>query len=64
KKSKNKNNKTTKTTKAKIKLPQPPARMDSLLIAGQMNTYCQNIKESAAQNLGKLFMSQTSQEYN
>uniref|UniRef100_A0A8C0MR50 eIF3h C-terminal domain-containing protein n=1 Tax=Canis lupus familiaris TaxID=9615 RepID=A0A8C0MR50_CANLF len=39
-----------------FKPPQPPARMDSLLIAGQINTYCQNIKEFTAQNLGKLFM--------
>ncbi|XP_019787662.1 eukaryotic translation initiation factor 3 subunit H isoform X2 [Lagenorhynchus albirostris] len=43
---------------------QPPARMDSLLIAGQINTYCQNIKEFTAQNLGKLFMAQALQEYN
>ncbi|KAL6082317.1 hypothetical protein STEG23_021472 [Scotinomys teguina] len=43
---------------------QAPARMDSLLIAGQINTYCQNIKEFAAQNLGKLFMAQALQEYN
>ncbi|KAF4015999.1 hypothetical protein G4228_008334 [Cervus hanglu yarkandensis] len=43
---------------------QPPARMDSLLIASQINTYCQNIKEFTAQNLGKLFMAQALQEYN
>ncbi|KAK7825580.1 hypothetical protein U0070_016220 [Myodes glareolus] len=43
---------------------QAPARMDSLLIAGQINTYCQNIKEFTAQNLGKLFMAQALQEYN
>lgn len=42
---------------------QAPARMDSLLIAGQINTYCQNIKEFTAQNLGKLFMAQALQEY-
>ncbi|KAK2083482.1 Eukaryotic translation initiation factor 3 subunit H [Saguinus oedipus] len=47
-----------------FKPPQPPARMDSLLIAGQINTYCQNIKEFTAQNLGKLFMAQALQEYN
>ncbi|XP_040855763.1 eukaryotic translation initiation factor 3 subunit H-like [Ochotona curzoniae] len=28
--------------------PQPPMRMDSLLIASQINTYCQNIKEFTA----------------
>uniref|UniRef100_A0A5F8HI16 eIF3h C-terminal domain-containing protein n=1 Tax=Monodelphis domestica TaxID=13616 RepID=A0A5F8HI16_MONDO len=37
---------------------------DSLLIAGQMNTYCQNIQEFTAQNLGKVFMLQVLQEYN
>lgn len=47
-----------------FKPPQPPARMESLLIAGQINTYCQNIKEFTAQNLGKLFMAQALQEYN
>ena len=31
---------------------------------GQINTYCQNIKEFTAQNLGKLFMAQALQEYN
>uniref|UniRef100_A0A8D2CRQ1 eIF3h C-terminal domain-containing protein n=1 Tax=Sciurus vulgaris TaxID=55149 RepID=A0A8D2CRQ1_SCIVU len=30
----------------------------------QINTYCQNIKEFTAQNLGKLFMAQALQEYN
>uniref|UniRef100_A0A8C9F2L7 Eukaryotic translation initiation factor 3 subunit H n=1 Tax=Pavo cristatus TaxID=9049 RepID=A0A8C9F2L7_PAVCR len=47
-----------------FKPPQPPARMESLLIAGQINTYCQNIKEFNAQNLGKLFMAQALQDYN
>ncbi|ELW48056.1 Eukaryotic translation initiation factor 3 subunit H [Tupaia chinensis] len=28
-----------------FKPPQPPGRMETLLIAGQINTYCQNIKE-------------------
>uniref|UniRef100_A0A8C5W7B7 Eukaryotic translation initiation factor 3 subunit H n=1 Tax=Microcebus murinus TaxID=30608 RepID=A0A8C5W7B7_MICMU len=41
-----------------------PARMDSLLIAGHINTYCQNVKEFTAQNLGKFFMAQALQEYN
>uniref|UniRef100_A0A2K5RT50 Eukaryotic translation initiation factor 3 subunit H n=1 Tax=Cebus imitator TaxID=2715852 RepID=A0A2K5RT50_CEBIM len=35
---------------------QETIQMDSLLIARQINTYCQNIKEFTAQNLGKLFM--------
>uniref|UniRef100_A0A2K5EZM6 eIF3h C-terminal domain-containing protein n=1 Tax=Aotus nancymaae TaxID=37293 RepID=A0A2K5EZM6_AOTNA len=30
----------------------------------QINSYCQNIKEFTAQNLGKLFMAQALQEYN
>uniref|UniRef100_A0A670K4F5 Eukaryotic translation initiation factor 3 subunit H n=2 Tax=Podarcis muralis TaxID=64176 RepID=A0A670K4F5_PODMU len=47
-----------------FKPPQPPPRMDSLLIAGQINTYSQNIKEFTAQNLGKLFMAQALQEHN
>ncbi|XP_009319969.1 PREDICTED: eukaryotic translation initiation factor 3 subunit H [Pygoscelis adeliae] len=47
-----------------FKPPQPPPRMESLLIAGQINTYCQNIKEFNAQNLGKLFMAQALQDYN
>lgn len=36
----------------------------SFLLAGQINTYCQNIKEFNAQNLGKLFMAQALQDYN
>ncbi|KAK2537175.1 Eif3h [Columba livia] len=47
-----------------FKPPQPPPRMESLLIAGQINTYCQNIKEFNAQNLGKLFMAQALQDHN
>ncbi|NXW05668.1 EIF3H factor, partial [Fregetta grallaria] len=47
-----------------FKPPQPPPRMESLLIASQINTYCQNIKEFNAQNLGKLFMAQALQDYN
>uniref|UniRef100_A0A8C6GNS9 eIF3h C-terminal domain-containing protein n=1 Tax=Mus spicilegus TaxID=10103 RepID=A0A8C6GNS9_MUSSI len=31
-------------------------------VVKQMNTYCQNIKEFTAQNLGKLFMAQALQE--
>ncbi|XP_070812752.1 eukaryotic translation initiation factor 3 subunit H-like [Pituophis catenifer annectens] len=47
-----------------FKPPQPPPRMDSLLIAGQINTYSRNIKEFTAQNLGKLFLAQSLQEHN
>ncbi|KAG8441681.1 hypothetical protein GDO86_010748 [Hymenochirus boettgeri] len=41
-----------------FKPPLTPPRMDSLLIAGQINTYIQNIKEFTSQNLGKLFMAE------
>uniref|UniRef100_A0A8C4TEL3 Eukaryotic translation initiation factor 3 subunit H n=1 Tax=Erpetoichthys calabaricus TaxID=27687 RepID=A0A8C4TEL3_ERPCA len=44
-----------------FKPPQAPPRMDTLLIAGQINTYCQNIKEFTSQNLGKLFMAEALQ---
>ncbi|KAL4629826.1 eukaryotic translation initiation factor 3 subunit H [Arapaima gigas] len=44
-----------------FKPPQPPPRMDTLLIAGQINTYCQNVKEFTSQNLGKLFMAEALQ---
>ncbi|MCI4392133.1 hypothetical protein PGIGA_G00142430 [Pangasianodon gigas] len=44
-----------------FKPPQPPPRMDSLLIAGQINTYCQTVKEFTSQNLGKLFMAEALQ---
>uniref|UniRef100_A0A5F9DGA6 eIF3h C-terminal domain-containing protein n=1 Tax=Oryctolagus cuniculus TaxID=9986 RepID=A0A5F9DGA6_RABIT len=33
-------------------------------IDGRINTYCQNIREFTAQNLGKLFMAQVLQDYN
>ncbi|KAL7829644.1 hypothetical protein AOLI_G00305290 [Acnodon oligacanthus] len=44
-----------------FKPPQAPPRMDSLLIAGQINTYCQTVKEFTSQNLGKLFMAEALQ---
>ncbi|XP_051527413.1 eukaryotic translation initiation factor 3 subunit H-B isoform X4 [Myxocyprinus asiaticus] len=44
-----------------FKPPQPPPRMDTLLIASQINTYCQTIKEFTSQNLGKLFMAEALQ---
>ncbi|GAA6103734.1 eukaryotic translation initiation factor 3 subunit H-A [Tachysurus ichikawai] len=45
-----------------FKPPPPPPRMDTLLIAGQINNYCQNVKEFTSQNLGKLFMAEALQE--
>ncbi|KAK5621869.1 Eukaryotic translation initiation factor 3 subunit H [Crenichthys baileyi] len=47
-----------------FKPPQPPPRMDTLLIAGQINNYCQNVKEFTSQNLGKLFMAEALQGHN
>ncbi|XP_068180536.1 eukaryotic translation initiation factor 3 subunit H [Antennarius striatus] len=47
-----------------FKPPQPPPRMDTLLIAGQINNYCQNVKELTSQNLGKLFMVEALQGHN
>ncbi|MGH0135018.1 UNVERIFIED_CONTAM: hypothetical protein FKN15_028392 [Acipenser sinensis] len=47
-----------------FKPPQPPSRMDTLLIAGQINTYCQHIKEFTSQNLGKMFMAEALQGHN
>ncbi|KAI5621495.1 eukaryotic translation initiation factor 3 subunit H-B [Silurus asotus] len=47
-----------------FKPPQPPPRMDSLLISGQINTYCQTVKEFTSQNLGKLFMAEALQGHN
>uniref|UniRef100_A0A9J8A752 Eukaryotic translation initiation factor 3 subunit H n=1 Tax=Cyprinus carpio carpio TaxID=630221 RepID=A0A9J8A752_CYPCA len=44
-----------------FKPPQPPPRMDTLLIASQLSTYCQTIKEFTSQNLGKLFMAEALQ---
>jgi translation initiation factor 3 subunit H len=39
-----------------------PARLDSLLLAEQINNYCQQIGEFSSQSLGKLFMSETLQK--
>lgn len=47
-----------------FKPPPQPLRMDTLLIASQINTYCQTIKEFTSQNLGKLFMAEALQESN
>jgi len=35
---------------------QPPPRLDSLLLAGQINNYAGQISEFATQSFGKLFM--------
>ena len=40
-----------------FKMPTMPARLDSLLMAGQMKYYCTEINRFAAQSFGKLFMS-------
>lgn len=40
---------------------QPPPRLDSLLIAGQIDNYCQQISEFSAQSFGKLFMAESLQ---
>ncbi|KAG8570220.1 hypothetical protein GDO81_011157 [Engystomops pustulosus] len=45
-----------------FKPPLPPPRMDSLLIAGQIDKYIQNVKECTSQNLGKLFMAEALQD--
>ena len=40
---------------------QAPSRIESLLQAGQINNYCTQIHDFAAQSLGKLFMSESLQ---
>ena len=47
-----------------FKPPQTLKPIDTLVIAGQTNTYCQSVKESASQNLGKLFMTEALQGHN
>ncbi|NP_001279557.1 eukaryotic translation initiation factor 3 subunit H-B [Callorhinchus milii] len=47
-----------------FKPPQPPPRLETLLVAGQINTYCQRIKEFTAQSMGKLFMAEALQGHN
>ncbi|XP_056618363.1 eukaryotic translation initiation factor 3 subunit H-A isoform X1 [Triplophysa dalaica] len=47
-----------------FKPPPAPARMETLLISGQINNYCENIKEFTSQNLGKLFMAEALQGHN
>uniref|UniRef100_A0A8C1YHN4 Eukaryotic translation initiation factor 3 subunit H n=1 Tax=Cyprinus carpio TaxID=7962 RepID=A0A8C1YHN4_CYPCA len=43
------------------KMFKPPPRMDTLLIASQISTYCQTIKEFTFQKLCKLFMAEALQ---
>lgn len=46
----------------KIFKPIPtPARLDSLLLAGQIDNYCHQIQEFASQSFGKLFMADSLQ---
>uniref|UniRef100_UPI00398E4114 eukaryotic translation initiation factor 3 subunit H-B n=1 Tax=Pristiophorus japonicus TaxID=55135 RepID=UPI00398E4114 len=47
-----------------FKPPQPPPRLETLLVAGQINTYCQQIKEFTSQSMGKLFMAEALQGHN
>jgi len=41
---------------------QPPTRLDCLLVASQMNQYCQAISQFSAQSIGKLFMAESLQD--
>lgn len=43
------------------KPPPPPSRLDSLLLAGQINCYADQITEFATQSFGKLFMADSLQ---
>ncbi|WAR24144.1 EIF3H-like protein [Mya arenaria] len=43
---------------------QTPARLDNLLITGQIDNYSQQIGEFAAQSFGKLFLAESLQEQN
>ncbi|XP_055490559.1 eukaryotic translation initiation factor 3 subunit H-B [Leucoraja erinacea] len=47
-----------------FKPPQPPPRLETLLVAGQINAYCQQIKEFTSQSMGKLFMAEALQGHN
>lgn len=47
----------------KLFKPLPtPSRLESLLITGQIDNYCQQIGEFAAQSFGKLFLAESLQE--
>jgi len=42
-------------------IPAPP-RLDSVLLAGQVNSYCEQMSQFATQSLGKLFMAEALQK--
>ena len=44
-----------------FKPPPQPSRLDSLLLAGQINCYADQITEFATQSFGKLFMAESLQ---
>ena len=44
-----------------FKPPQPPPRLDSLLLSQQINCYVEQITEFATQSFGKLFMADSLQ---
>lgn len=41
---------------------QPPPRLDSLLLTGQIDNYCSQMEEFISQSFGKLFMAESLQE--
>ena len=43
---------------------QAPQRLDSMLIAGQIDNYCTQILEFTSQSFGKLFMAESLQAVN
>ena len=50
---------------SKIFKPLPaPSRLDSLLLAGQINAYSQQVNQFATQSFGKLFLAEALQEKN
>ena len=38
--------------------PEPPSRLESLLVTGQISHYCKQISQFAASNFGKLFLAE------
>ena len=41
---------------------QVPQRLDSMLVTGQIDNYCRQIGEFAAQSFGKLFLAESLQD--
>ena len=41
---------------------QPPPRLDSLLVTGQIDNYCSQMGDFISQSFGKLFMAESLQE--